>query len=80
MEMHSGPKVSGRSRRVAADQGWSLRGVSLYNHTTSGTYAAVHYVLKVPSGRTFEMSVYTGNPITLSCYRNTEKGRGDLGI
>ena len=24
------PKVSGRSRRVAADQGWSLRGVPLY--------------------------------------------------
>ena len=31
MEMRSGPKVSGRSRRVAADQGWSLRGVPLYN-------------------------------------------------
>ena len=30
MEMRSGPKVSGRSRRVAADQGWSLRGVPLY--------------------------------------------------
>ena len=30
MKMHSGPKVSGRSRRVAADQGWSLRGVPLY--------------------------------------------------
>ena len=29
--MHSGPKVSGRSRRVAADQGWSLRGVPLYS-------------------------------------------------
>ena len=27
MEMRSGPKVSGRSRRVAAKQGWSLRGV-----------------------------------------------------
>ena len=27
MKMRSGPKVSGRSRRVAADQGWSLRGV-----------------------------------------------------
>ena len=31
MEMRSGPKVSGRSRRVAADQGWSLRGVPLYS-------------------------------------------------
>ena len=30
MEMRSGPKVSGRSRRVAADKGWSLRGVPLY--------------------------------------------------
>ena len=30
MKMRSGPKVSGRSRRVAADQGWSLRGVPLY--------------------------------------------------
>ena len=30
MEMRSGPKVSGRSRRVVADQGWSLRGVPLY--------------------------------------------------
>ena len=30
MEMRSGPEVSGRSRRVAADQGWSLRGVPLY--------------------------------------------------
>ena len=27
MKMRSGPKVSGRSRRVAADQGWSLKGV-----------------------------------------------------
>ena len=31
MEMRSGPKVSGRSRRVAADPGWSLRGVPLYH-------------------------------------------------
>ena len=30
MKMRSGPKVSGRSRQVAADQGWSLRGVPLY--------------------------------------------------
>ena len=30
MKMRSGPKVSGRSRRMAADQGWSLRGVRLY--------------------------------------------------
>ena len=36
MEMRSGPKVSGRSRRVAADQGWSLRGVPLYLVTTLG--------------------------------------------
>ena len=32
MKMRSGPKVSGRSRQVAADQGWSLRGVPLYLH------------------------------------------------
>ena len=31
MKIRSGPKVSGRSRRVAADQGWSLRGVPLYS-------------------------------------------------
>ena len=31
MEMRSGPKVSGRNRRVAADQGWPLRGVPLYS-------------------------------------------------
>ena len=30
MEMRSGPKVTGRNRRVAVDQGWSLRGVPLY--------------------------------------------------
>ena len=30
MEMRSGPKVSGRNRRVTADQGWPLRGVPLY--------------------------------------------------
>ena len=29
MKMRSGPKVSGRSRRVAADQGWSLRGTTV---------------------------------------------------
>ena len=29
----SGPKVSGRSRRVATDQGWSLRGVPVLECT-----------------------------------------------
>ena len=36
MEMRSGPKVSGCSRRVAADQGWSLRGVPLYWQVSGG--------------------------------------------
>ena len=35
MKMRSGPKVSGRSRRVAANQGWSLRGVPLYEIATT---------------------------------------------
>ena len=50
-----------------------------YNHTTSGTYGTVHYILKMPSGHTFEMSAYTRNPDFI-CYRNTEEGRGDLGV
>ena len=35
MEMRSGPEVSGRNRQVAADQGWSLRGVPLYSEMLS---------------------------------------------
>ena len=42
MKMRSGPKVSGRSRRVAADQGWSLRGVPLYMYSTR-SFLAIAY-------------------------------------
>ena len=38
MEMRSGPKVSGRNRRVAANQGWPLGGVPLYNVTVSADH------------------------------------------
>ena len=45
--MRSGPKVSGRSRRVAADQGWSLRGVPLYSLVHLETLYKVKVVLTI---------------------------------
>ena len=48
MKMRSGPKVSGRSRRVAADQGWSLRGVPLYTYGYKSQTVAIAICIGYP--------------------------------
>ena len=47
----SGPKVSGHNRRVAADQGWPLRGVPLYIIACLGGQYRGIFSSRGPTGR-----------------------------